>query len=417
MFIIPKGTKDVLPQEVYKWHYVEGIAREVARVFGLKEIRTPTFEHTELFLRGVGDTTDIVNKEMYTFLDKGDRSITLKPEGTAGVARSFVENGLYSLPLPMKAFYITPVFRYERPQSGRLREHHQFGVEVFGSSAPEMDVEVISVAKSLFDRLGLTNLSLNINSIGCPRCRADYNKALKEYFNKHIENMCPTCRDRLDKNPLRILDCKEEKCVEINKQAPKCIDFLCDDCLAHQKGLEDGLSALGIKYVINPYIVRGLDYYTRTVFEFISTDIGAQGTVCGGGRYDNLVEEVGGKSCPSVGFGLGLERLILTLESLNKMPEPDDALDIFIGYIGDSAKIMAMKLVQSLRQKGISADTDFMQRSVKAQMKYASKLPSKFTAILGETEILNGSAIIKNMQTGEGEDIAFDNFSEYIRKN
>ncbi|MEG1791251.1 MAG: histidine--tRNA ligase [Clostridia bacterium] len=417
MFIIPKGTKDVLPQEAYKWHYVEGIAREVARVFGLKEIRTPTFEHTELFLRGVGDTTDIVNKEMYTFLDKGDRSITLKPEGTAGVARSFVENGLYSLPLPMKAFYITPVFRYERPQSGRLREHHQFGVEVFGSSAPEMDVEVISVAKSLFDRLGLTNLSLNINSIGCPRCRADYNKALKEYFNKHIENMCPTCRDRLDKNPLRILDCKEEKCVEINKQAPKCIDFLCDDCLAHQKGLEDGLSALGIKYVINPYIVRGLDYYTRTVFEFISTDIGAQGTVCGGGRYDNLVEEVGGKSCPSVGFGLGLERLILTLESLNKMPEPDDALDIFIGYIGDSAKIMAMKLVQSLRQKGISADTDFMQRSVKAQMKYASKLPSKFTAILGETEILNGSAIIKNMQTGEGEDIAFDNFSEYIRKN
>ncbi|MEG2456498.1 MAG: histidine--tRNA ligase, partial [Clostridia bacterium] len=273
------------------------------------------------------------------------------------------------------------------------------------------------VAKSLFDRLGLTNLSLNINSIGCPRCRADYNKALKEYFNKHIENMCPTCRDRLDKNPLRILDCKEEKCVEINKQAPKCIDFLCDDCLAHQKGLEDGLSALGIKYVINPYIVRGLDYYTRTVFEFISTDIGAQGTVCGGGRYDNLVEEVGGKSCPSVGFGLGLERLILTLESLNKMPEPDYALDIFIGYIGDSAKIMAMKLVQSLRQKGISADTDFMQRSVKAQMKYASKLPSKFTAILGETEILNGSAIIKNMQTGEGEDIAFDNFSEYIRKN
>ncbi len=416
MFNIPKGTKDVLPFEAYKWHYIEGAAREVARVFGLKEIRTPTFEHTELFLRGVGNTTDIVNKEMYTFIDKGNRSITLKPEGTAGVARSFVENSLYAQPLPIKTYYITPVFRYERPQSGRLREHHQFGVEIFGSSAPEMDAEVISLAKSLFDKLGLTDLTLNINSIGCPVCRAEYNKALREYFSKHINNMCPTCKDRLDKNPLRILDCKEEKCIEINKNAPKTIDYLCDDCQAHMAGLEKNLSAMQIEYVINPYIVRGLDYYTRTVFEFVSNSIGSQGTVCGGGRYDNLISEVGGKPCPAVGFGMGIERLILTLENLSKMPDSDEVLDIFVGYIGENAKLEAIKLVSNLRKAGISADTDYMDRSVKAQMKYASKLPSKFTTVLGDNEILENKAEIKNMLSGETQTLALNEFINFLLK-
>lgn len=416
MFNIPKGTKDVLPFEAYKWHYIEGAAREVAKVFGLKEIRTPTFEHTELFLRGVGNTTDIVNKEMYTFIDKGNRSITLKPEGTAGVARSFVENSLYAQPLPIKTYYITPVFRYERPQSGRLREHHQFGVEIFGSSAPEMDAEVISLAKSLFDKLGLTDLTLNINSIGCPVCRADYNKALREYFSKHIDNMCPTCKDRLDKNPLRILDCKEEKCIEINKNAPKTIDYLCDDCQSHMAGLEKSLSAMQIEYVINPYIVRGLDYYTRTVFEFVSNSIGSQGTVCGGGRYDNLISEVGGKPCPAVGFGMGIERLILTLENLSKMPDSDEVLDIFVGYIGEKAKLEAIKLVSNLRKAGISADTDYMDRSVKAQMKYASKLPSKFTTVLGDNEILENKAEIKNMLSGDTQTLALNEFINFLLK-
>lgn len=415
-FIIPKGTKDVLPSDSYKWHYVEGIARDVARLFDIKEVRTPTFEHTELFLRGVGDTTDIVNKEMYTFTDKGNRSITLKPEGTAGVARCFVENSLYAGALPVKTYYITPVFRYERPQAGRLREHHQFGIELFGSSAAEMDVEAISVAKTLFDRLGLTNLTLNINSIGCPVCRKEYNKALKAYYSQHIDGMCATCKDRLDKNPLRILDCKEEKCIEINKTAPVVLDYLCDDCRKHMEDLEAGLGAVGIEYKINPRIVRGLDYYTRTVFEFVSNDIGAQGTVCGGGRYDNLIEEVGGKPCPAVGFGMGLERLILTLDAAGKLPESNEVPDLFLAYIGSDSKLAALKIVNDLRRAGISADTDFLGRSVKAQMKYADKTGAKFTAVLGDDEIAKGEINLKNMSTGENTVVKIDDIKAYIAK-
>lgn len=413
-FNIPKGTKDVLPEDSYKWHYIEDAVRETTRLFDVKEIRTPTFEHTELFLRGVGDTTDIVNKEMYTFFDKGNRSITLKPEGTAGVARCFVENSLYAGSLPVKTYYITPVFRYERPQAGRLREHHQFGVELYGSCGAEMDVEAISIAKSLFDRLGLDNLTLNINSIGCPTCRKEYNKALKEYYKDHIDDMCETCRERLDKNPLRILDCKEEKCKKINADAPVILDYLCDDCKKHMDDLKKGLETLEIPYVVNPRIVRGLDYYTRTVFEFVSNDIGAQGTVCGGGRYDNLVEEVGGKPCPSVGFGMGIERLILVLENAGKMPKKCDNVTVFVGYVGDELKFDALKIVNKLRSAGISADTEFTGRSVKAQMKYAGKIGAKFTAILGTDELEKGVVNVKNMESGESTPVNIDEITKFF---
>ena len=325
MINIPKGTKDVVPSESYKWHFIEDKARQIAKEFCMREIRTPVFEHTELFLRGVGDTTDIVNKEMYTFNDKGGRSITLKPEGTAGVARAFIENGLGENPQPTKMYYITPVFRYERPQAGRLREHHQFGVEIYGSATPQADAEVILIARAMLNKVGIKDdmLSLNINSIGCPKCRADYNRALKEYFSARIDGMCSTCRERLDKNPLRILDCKEEGCRKIAADAPVILDYLCDDCKNHHEQLRSALEAAGVKYTINPHIVRGLDYYTRTVFEFISTAIGAQGTVCGGGRYDGLVQEVGGKPTPAAGFGMGIERLLMVMQNTGiVIPEP-----------------------------------------------------------------------------------------------
>lgn len=415
-FNIPKGTKDVLPEDSYKWHYIEDAVREVTRLFDVREIRTPTFEHTELFLRGVGDTTDIVNKEMYTFIDKGNRSITLKPEGTAGVARSFVENSLYAGPLPVKTYYVTPVFRYERPQSGRLREHHQFGVELYGSYGAEMDVEAISIAKALFDRLGLDSLVLNINSIGCPVCRKEYNKALKAYYSERVDSLCETCRGRLEKNPLRILDCKEEKCIEINKDAPVITDYLCDDCKKHMEDLKKGLDTLGIAYEVNPRIVRGLDYYTRTVFEFVSDSLGAKSTVCGGGRYDNLVEEVGGKPCPSVGFGMGIERLILTLEATGKMPAPNDCVDMFLGYVGEELKYAALKIVNDLRKSGISADTEFTGRSVKAQMKYAGKIGARFTAILGADEIESGIINIKNMTDGSVKAVAISDITGFFKE-
>lgn len=415
MFNIPKGTKDVLPSESYKWHYVENIMREVAREFCINEIRTPTFEHTELFLRGVGDTTDVVNKEMYTFTDKGNRSITLKCEGTAGAARSFIENALISQSQPIKTYYITPVFRYERPQSGRLREHHQFGVEMFGSYSPLADVEVIMAAKTVFDRLGITDLTLNVNSIGCKECRKEYNKALKEYLNRYIGGMCDTCKERIDKNPLRILDCKEERCKAVTADAPKILDYLCGDCKAHHEEFLSLLDVMGIPYVVNPMIVRGLDYYTRTVFEFISNKIGAQGTVSAGGRYNNLVEEVGGKPCPAVGFGMGIERLLITMESLGLSAGEPYVPDVYVAPICAQARDIAMRLVMGLRTGGLSAETDFMDRSVKAQMKYAGKLQCGYSVIIGESEIDAGCVNVKNMATGESENVAVDNAVEYLK--
>ncbi|MDE6372500.1 MAG: histidine--tRNA ligase [Clostridia bacterium] len=415
MINIPKGTKDVLPSESYKWHYIENTVREVARLFGANEVRTPTFEHTELFLRGVGDTTDIVNKEMYTFEDKGNRSITLKPEGTAGVARAFIENSLFNAPQPTKMYYITPVFRYERPQAGRLREHHQFGVEFYGSFAPQADVEVMSLAKSIFAKLGIKDLQLNINSIGCKSCRKDYNKALKDYFSSKIDKMCCTCKDRLDKNPLRILDCKEETCKAIVKDAPSTIDYLCDECKSHHESVCKGLTSIGLDYVVNPRIVRGLDYYTRTVFEFISTGIGAQGTVCGGGRYNDLVEQVGGKPTPAVGFGMGIERLIMVLESLNLSIGKPYAPAVYIAPMSEDAKDVALTLANDLRANGISAEFDIMDRSFKAQMKYADKLSAQFVAIIGEDELKADKVAIKNMKTGEQESVERDKLIEFIK--
>jgi len=414
MINIMKGTKDVLPQESYKWQKIEREIDAVTRLYNLRRISTPTFEHTELFLRSVGDTTDIVNKEMYTFEDKGGRSVTLKPEGTAGVVRSYIENSLSQLPQPLKMYYETPVFRYERPQAGRLREHHQFGVEIYGADTPAQDVEVMLIAKALFERLGITGLELRINSIGCPTCRKAYNTALKEYFTAKADELCPTCRERLDKNPLRILDCKEEKCGEIAQAAPSVLDYLCEDCKSHHEGVQALLSKLGVPYVVDDKIVRGLDYYTKTVFEFVAGGIGAKSTVCGGGRYNGLVEQMGGKPCPAVGFGMGIERLILTMTNLGASFGEEPAPDLFIANIGLSDE--AFLLTESLRKEGINAECDTMGRSLKAQMKLSDKLRARYCVVLGEDEWASGLVKVKNMSTGEEEECVVRELANYIEK-
>lgn len=405
-----KGTKDVLPKDVHKNQYIEATALDIASKFGYKEIRTPVFEHTELFQRGVGDTTDVVQKEMYTFDDKGARSITLRPEGTAGAVRSFLENGLCNEALPQKVCYLTSCYRYEKPQAGRLREFHQFGVECFGSASPLADAEIISLAKSLFDSLGVKDLSLEINSIGCPTCRAEYHKALKEYFSSRKDELCDTCKGRLDRNPMRILDCKSPICHEIAKGAPVVIDYLCDECREHFEMVQKYLKAQNIEYTINPQIVRGLDYYTKTVFEFVSNSIGAQGTVCGGGRYDGLVEELGGQHTPSLGFGMGLERLMLLMEAQGcEFPEAEKP-DLFIVALGEKATLKAVEIAKDMREEGFSALLDLNQRSVRAQMKYADKLGAKFNVVIGDNEVEAKTAKLKNMQTGEETEINLDTF-------
>jgi len=412
----PKGTKDVLPDESYKWHYVEGMIREVTRLFGYKEVRTPTFEHTELFERGVGDTTDVVQKEMYTFIDKGGRSITLKPEGTAGAVRAYIEGRLYAQPQPVKMYYITPVFRYEKPQAGRLREHHQFGVEVFGAPDASVDAEVISLAAALFERLNIKNLELNINSIGCPNCRPRYHQALKEYLSEQLDELCPNCRQRFDRNPLRILDCKEEKCRQVVASVPVILDFLCDECRAHFESLKRYLDAADISYKVNPMIVRGLDYYTKTVFEFISRDIGAQGTVCGGGRYDGLVGLCGGPETPGAGFGMGIERLLLVMENQGvEIPQPSN-LDVMFITVGDEARFKAFKLVKDLRLRGISADMDHVGRSIKAQFKYADKLKVPRVCVIGEDELRQGCVKIRDMASGQEETVPVNEIIPYFER-
>lgn len=397
----PKGTKDVTPKESYKWHFIEEKIRQICADFGYRESRTPVFEHTELFLRGVGDTTDIVQKEMYTFTDKGNRSITLKPEGTAGAVRSFIENKGYADAQPTKMFYLNcPVFRYEKPQAGRLREHHQFGVEVFGAPDPSCDAEMISLAFELYRRLGVRDLALNINSIGCPNCRPQYSQALRDYFRPHLSEMCEDCRNRFEKNPLRLLDCKNEACKEIAKDAPTIIEHLCGECESHFERLQHYLRAMGIDYKINPYIVRGLDYYTKTVFEIISNHIGAQGTVCGGGRYDKLVEEIGGPAMPGVGFGMGMERLLLVMEGQGiVIPEPI-LCDVFFCTYGEAAKTRAVQMAYDLRKRGVKAEVDHVGRSMKAQFKFADKIDCKYVVVIGDEELEKGSAKLKEMETG-----------------
>ena len=402
----PKGTRDVTPGESYRWQYVEELIRRTTARYGFKEIRTPVIEHTELFLRSVGDTTDVVQKEMYTFNDKGGRSITLKPEGTAGTVRMFVEHGLFAEAMPLKVYYLNcPVFRYERPQAGRLREHHQFGVECFGAPEPSADAEVISMAWDIFTAMGARDLTVKLNSIGCPKCRDRYQAALKAYLSEHREELCEDCQVRLEKNPLRVLDCKVDDCKKINAGAPHTLDYVCDECRAHMDRLRGYLDAVNIPYEMDPMLVRGLDYYTRTVFEIVSGAAGAQGTLCGGGRYDGLVKQIGGPEVAAVGFGLGIERLLLYLDQLGvEIPKPEP-VDVLIFGMGDAERQKAFELVNGLRKLGFSADTDHVGRSVKANFKYAGKTEAKHVLVIGENELKTGKGNIKEMATGEQTEV------------
>lgn len=414
----PKGTKDVLPSQSYKWQYVEALIRELCALYGFRETRTPVFEHTELFLRGVGDTTDIVQKEMYTFIDKGDRSITLKPEGTAGVARMFLENSLQMEPMPQKYYYLNcPVFRYDKPQAGRLREHHQFGVEVYGATEASVDAECIFLALSLFKKLGITGLSVHINSIGCngEDCRPKYNDALKEYFRVNYDKLCPTCKTRFEKNPLRILDCKEQGCKALAKDAPHIVDCLCDECKAHFEELKACLDALGVDYVVDPFIVRGLDYYTKTVFEIIVHTDKYTDTVCGGGRYDGLIAQLGGPELCGIGFGMGIERLLLVAEQFKPIPEPQCA-SVYIAPMGGNARHEGIKLIKQLRENGISAEFDHVGRSFKAQFKYADKLKARLVAVLGEDELQSGQIKLKDMSNGEETTVKLFDFLPEVKR-
>ena len=404
----PNGTEDILPKNINKWYSVENAARNVAESFGFKEIRIPTFENTDLFLRSVGETTDVVQKEMYTVMAK-ETKFTLRPEGTAGTIRALLQNGLLNEALPQKVFYILSCFRHERPQAGRLREFHQFGLEMVGSKSARADAEVICLAKTLLDKLEIKNIELNINSIGCPTCRKKYHEALRAFFADRKEELCDTCKSRLEKNPMRILDCKSPVCQEIAKDAPVITDYLCEECSTHFEDLKKYLTSLGIAYSINPKIVRGLDYYTKTVFEFVTTEIGAQGTVCGGGRYDGLVEELGGKPTPSLGFAMGIERILLLMEKQRAAFLPEKELDLYIAPMDESAVTKAMQLAREAREAGYTVEYDLMERGLKAQMKYADKKGAAFTMVLGENELNSGTAKLKNMQTGEQTEISIEN--------
>lgn len=415
-----KGTNDVLPEESHNWQFVESKMLHTATQFGFKEIRVPVFEHTEVFLRSVGDTTDVVQKEMYTFDDKGGRSITLRPELTAGVIRSSIEKGLVNGALPQKLCYIGGCYRYEKPQAGRLREFHQFGVECVGAAAPNADAEVISLAKAVLENIGIKDISLEINSIGCPTCRKEYHKALKEYFSSNAADLCDTCKDRLDRNPMRILDCKSPVCKEIAENAPVVIDYLCDDCKEHFESVKSHLNAMNIDFKVNPKIVRGLDYYTRTVFEFVSGDIGAQSTVCGGGRYDGLIAQMGGPQTPSLGFAMGIERLMMVLAAQKaELPEAPTC-DLFIATLGEKASLKASALCRELRDEGYKIQTDICGRGLKAQMKYANKIGAKFTVVLGDNEVDSGKAILKKMSDSSEREIELSEIvmelGEEIRK-
>lgn len=415
MIQIPKGTKDMLPSEACLWHTVENAARETAELYGFKEIRTPTFEHTELFARGVGDASDIVTKEMYTFLDKGGRSVTLRPEGTAGVARAFVENGLQGGALPFKAYYLISAFRYERPQAGRLREFHQFGAELYGAASPAADAEAILLASRFLNELQIGDrVELRLNSIGCKTCRARYGEALRAYFKPHLSEMCEDCRTRYEKNPLRILDCKNEGCKRFTEGAPRMLDYLCDDCRAHFEALKGILDGAGVAYTVDPRIVRGLDYYSRTVFEFTTDLIGAQSTVLGGGRYDTLLEQMDAKPTPAVGFAAGLERLILVMDAKG-VPLAERTSDVYLAGLDAASRGRALLLAEQLRGEGLIAECDLMDRSLKAQFKYADKLGAAFVAVIGESELEEGAAEVRDMSGSSSERVKFEALAQYIR--
>lgn len=403
-----RGTQDVLPADSYKWQHVEQTALSIARDFGFREIRTPVFEHTELFQRSVGETTDVVQKEMYTFSDKGGRSISLRPEGTAGAARALLENGLHNGALPVKVSYLTSCYRYENPQAGRLREFHQFGVECFGAAAPQADAEVISLAHMVLSTLGVPGVKLYLNSIGCPTCRAKYHAALKAYFESRKGELCETCLGRLEKNPMRILDCKSPVCSAVAAGAPVILDYLCEECAEHFEGVKACLDAAEIAYDINPRIVRGLDYYTRTVFEFESDALGAQAVVCGGGRYDGLVEELGGPHLPSLGFGMGLERLLLIMKAKECAFPTPPVCELYLAPMGEAAARRCFAIATRLREGGVSVECDIAGRGLKAQLKYADKLGARYSMVVGDNELADGKARLKDMKTGEQTEVALD---------
>ncbi len=410
----PRGTQDFTPDQSARMRYIEDTLMRIAGLHGFGEIRTPTFEHTELFVRSVGDTTDVVQKEMYTFEDKKGRSITLKPEGTAGAVRAALERGLLAEALPLKLSYITPCFRYEKAQAGRYREFHQFGVELLGAQSSAADAEVIGLVQEALDTLGVTEIRLFINSIGCPNCRPKFQQALKDYYSAHYDELCPTCQDRLERNPLRILDCKEEHCHELAEHAPIVLDYLCDECREHFEELQERLRTMGIAFEVDPTIVRGLDYYTKTVFEFKTGTIGAQGTVCGGGRYDGLVELMGGQKQPAVGFAIGLERLKLVMEACGAPMPEEPRCDIALIPLGAKASVRCSAMAADLRTDGFYAETDLMNRSLKAQLKYANKIGARYTMVIGDSELEAGKARLKDMDSGEEQEVAFDRLADVL---
>ncbi len=412
-----KGTKDTLPSESYKLQYIEQMALDTAKAYGFKEMRTPVFEYTELFDRSVGETTDVVQKEMYTFTDKGDRSITLRPEGTAGAVRAFLEHGLFNEPLPQKVCYLTSCYRYEKPQAGRLREFHQFGIECFGAASAIQDAEIIALAKSYFNSIDIVNIAVEINSIGCPECRKKYSEALKEYFSQRKDELCETCLSRLDRNPMRILDCKSPICSEIAEGAPVVLDYICDDCRNHFESLKKYLDVLGVDYIVNPQIVRGLDYYTRTVFEFISLEEKTKGLVLGGGgRYDGLVEELGGSPLPACGFAMGLERLLIYMEECGIAFPEAPKTNLSIVSAGENAVLKALELSSELRSQGYCVNIDTVGRSIKAQMKYSNKIGAEYTVVIGDNELEEGKARLKCMEDGTETEISFESFADEFER-
>ncbi|MBQ8334205.1 MAG: histidine--tRNA ligase [Clostridia bacterium] len=413
--IKPRGTMDVYAPEVFVWNFIENKVRSVAERFGFTEIKTPMFEEIGLFKRGVGETTDVVQKEMYSFTDKEGTVYALRPEGTASVARAIIENGKATDTLPLKFFYVINCFRYEKPEAGRSREFVQFGVEMFGAPSAGADFTIISLGNAVIKEIGLKNVRLHINSIGCPECRPQYRAALKDYLKANAADLCDTCLDRMEANPLRVLDCKNDSCKKVAENAPKTVENLCPECRAHMDELIAYLEANGIDYVIDPHIVRGLDYYTRTVFEFIAEGIGAQSTVCGGGRYDGLMEELGGPKMAGIGFGMGITRLILAMKQ-DGIEVPALAVpELYIAAMGQNAAVKASVITSELRSAGVNADSDIMGRSLKAQMKYADKIGAKYVCILGDSEIESGRAVLKEMATSGQTEVELDKIVEFIR--
>ena len=410
----PKGTNDIMTGEIEKWHHIEGVIRKICGEYGYSEIRTPVFEHTELFQRGVGETTDVVEKEMYTFADKGNRSISLRPEGTACVVRAFVEHKIYAQPQPTKVYYLGPMFRYADVQAGRYRQFHQFGVEVLGSKDPAVDAEVITMAMDFYGRLGLKDLELHINSVGCSECRPVHRQRLYDFLASKVDKMCKLCQSRFSRNPMRILDCKEDVCQELSKGAPTTTECLCAECGSQFEKVKKYLDGVGINYIVDTRLVRGLDYYTNTAFEIMATDIGAQSSIGGGGRYDGLIEEVGGPPTPGIGYALGMERIIATMDRQGLQFQGERRFDVFVSTLGDNARKEAFKLLHSLRQAGLVAEMDLLGRSLKAQMKFAGKFDTAYTVILGDEELARGTAVVRDMSAGEQREIPLQGITEYL---